>query len=251
LITRHEYENLSELRKKLKFNSKLFLPSISKQFRKRVEVYNAIVKEVYGCYIQNVIQYLRSINDGQKEILPFSNISFAQSSDYDDGSFEYNLHHHQSQQIQNPSISPFAGPSGLTHECFMSSYNPIVGSWDLAYDLDLSPKIVPFVDIDCRDHTNSEYYLNSYALDFFKHGSEQLLISENGLNSGETYNLLLDFNLVLSSITTSLEVIIKNEPKQTQTEDLVIFQQLYQSLSSVRSVFSRNFHKQYPSRNRL
>jgi hypothetical protein len=241
---------LSKYRKESKFNSKLFLPLISKEFRQRVEVYNAVVKDVYGCYIENVIRYLRSKNDEEKEMLPFSNISFSQSLDYDDGSFEYNLHHHQSQQIQNPSISPFAGVSGLTHERFMENYNPIIGSWDLVYDLDLSSKVVPFVDIDCRDHTNTAYNLNSYALDFFNHGSEKLLILENELNSGDTYNLLLDFNLVLSSITTSLEVIVKNE-EQIHSKDLVIFQQLYGSLSDVHNVFSRNFQRQYPSRNRL
>jgi hypothetical protein len=252
LITHHEYKDLSESRKESKFNSKLFLPPISKQFQKRVEVYNAIVKDVYGCYIENVTRYLRSINNEQEEMLPFSSISFAQkSSDYDNGSFEYNLHHHQSQQTQNPSISPFAGLSGLTHESFMSNYNSIVGSWDLVYDLDLSPRIVPFIDIDCRDHTNTAYHLNSYALDFFKHGSEKLLISENELNPGDTYSLLLDFQLVLSSITTSLEVIVENERKQDQTKDLPIFEQLYQSLSSVQGVFSGNFRRQYPSRNRL
>ncbi|CAF4439508.1 unnamed protein product, partial [Rotaria magnacalcarata] len=79
--------------------------------------------------------------------------------------FEYNLHHHQSQQINNPSISPFASLSGLTHERFMSNYNATMGSWDLAYNLDFSPKVVPYVDIDCRDHTNTAYHLNSYALD--------------------------------------------------------------------------------------
>jgi hypothetical protein len=252
LITRYKHENLEEYRKQSKFNSKLFLPSISKQFRKRVDVYNSIVKEVYGCYIENITQYLRSINDERIETLPFSNISFAQqSSDYDNGSFEYQLHHHQSQQTQNPSISPFAGLSGLTHQNLMLNYNSINISWDLVYNLDLSSKIVPFIDIDCRDHTNTAYHLNSYALDFYRHGSEKLLIIENELNPGDTHNLLLDFNLVLSSIATSLEVIVKNEQEQIQTKDLAIFLQLFNSLSDVQNIFSKNFQRQYPSRNRL
>ncbi len=231
-------------------NSKLFLPAISSRFRQCVETYNGIVKEVYGCYIENITRYLRSINDDQKETLPFSNISFAQTStDYDDGSFEYHLHHHQSQQRTNPSISPFAGLSGLTHERFMSNYNPTVGSWDLVYDLNLSPQVIPYVDIDCQDHTNTAYYLNSFALDFFKHGSERLLVTENGLNPGDTYNLLLDFNLLLSSITTSLEVIVQTEPRQTK--DSQFFSRLFQSLSSVTKTFSNNFLRQYPHRNQM
>lgn len=251
LITRSRYEDITKFRKISKLNSKLFLPKIFEQFQKRVEAYNKVVTEVYGSYIDNVTRYLRSINDQHKEILPFSSISFSQDLDYDDGSFEYNLHHHQSQQTNNPSISPFAGVSGLTHNCFMSNYNPIIGSWDLVYDLDLSSRVVPFIDIESRDHTNVAYHLNSYALDFFIHGSEKLLMIENRLEPGDIYNLLLDFNLVLSSITTSLEVIIENDKTQSQTKDSSIIRELYTSISSVKDTFSRNFRIQYPSRNQL
>ncbi|CAF1084617.1 unnamed protein product [Adineta steineri] len=251
LITRHTHEDLLEFRKQEKFNSKLFLPPISKQFRQRINVYNSIVKDVYGCYIENITRYLRSKNNRQAEILPFSNISFIQNFDYDNGTFEYNLHHHYSQQTYNPSISPFAAVSGLTHEKFILNYNPIIGSWDLVYDLDLSSKIVPFVDLDCCDHTNTAYYMNSYALDFFKHGSQTLLNLENELNPGDIYNYLLDFNLVLSSIKTSLEVIIENERKQTTSDDLDFSVPLYQSISNLQSIFSSNFNRQYPDRNRL
>jgi hypothetical protein len=104
-----------------------------------VEVYDTIFKDVYGCYIEHATQYLRSINDERIETLPFSNISFAQqNADYDNGSFEYHLHHHQSQQTLNLSISSFADLFGLTHQGLMSNYNLINGSWDLVYDLDLS-----------------------------------------------------------------------------------------------------------------
>ncbi|CAM4769547.1 unnamed protein product [Rotaria magnacalcarata] len=246
LITRKEYADLTDIRRENKFNSKLFLPPVSQEFRKRVDMYNSIVKDVYGCYIENVTKYLRSIKTDREETLPFSNISFSERSDYDDGTFEYNLHHHQSQQINNPSISPFASLSGLTHERFMSNYNATMGSWDLAYNLDFSPKVVPYVDIDCRDHTNTAYHLNSYALDFFKQGSEQSLIAENELSPGDTYNLLLDIHLVLSSVKTSLEVIIKNESKQTSSNDLEIFRPLYNSLSNVQNIYANNFHRQYP-----
>jgi hypothetical protein len=208
---------------------------------------NTIVKDIYGCYIENVTQYLRSINDERIEMLPFLNISFVQqSSDYDDGSFEYHLHHHQSQQTQNPSISPFAGLSGLTHQGLMSNYSPINGSWDLVYDLDLSSKIVPFVDIDCRDHTNKAYHLDSYALDFYKHGSEKLLIMENELNPGNTHDLLLDFRFVLASIATSLEVIVKTKENEITTDYQEFFLPLYKKISRIEKTFSDKFYREYP-----
>ena len=248
LITRGKYEGLSEYRRISKYNSRLFLPPISEQFHERVDKYNDIVKDIYGSYIEHVTRHLRSIDDKQTENLPFSNISFAQEScDYADGSFEYNLHHHHSQQTRNPSISPFAGLSALTHQNYMSNYNPTIGSWDLVYDLDLAPKVVPFVDIHCRDHINTTYPLNSYALDFFRHGSEKLLLMENELHPGDTYSLLLDFRLVLSSISTSLKIIVETEK---QSEDLAILKPLFRSLSNVHNIFSRNFQRQYPQRTR-
>jgi hypothetical protein len=127
----------------------------------------------------------------------------------------------------------------------MTNYNPSVGSWDLAYDLDLSPRIVPYVDIDARDHTNSSYYLNSYALDFFRHGSERLLMSENELDRGETYHLLSDFLVSLTSIKTSLTNIIEDEIKQTSNNDIQFFKPLDKKLSAIQHNFSNKFYKEY------
>jgi hypothetical protein len=209
------------------------------------------VKDVYGFYIENVSQQMRSFYDYQEHILPFSNVSFIQPSDYDNGTFEYHLHHHYSQQSNHPCISPFAAPSGLTHEQFMSNYNSSIGSWDLAYDLDLSTRIIPFVDIDARDHTNSNYYLNSYALDFFEHGSQKSLIVENEIGAGDVHDLLYDFLLMLSVIKTSLEIIISNEDKQTTDNDLNFFEPLCKKISGVKKTFSDKFYKQYTYRNRI
>ncbi|CAF3527387.1 unnamed protein product [Rotaria sordida] len=238
LMIRQQVNNSLSVKDKLLFNSKFSLQSISSEIHQRIQTYNALVKEIYGFYIENVLKKMRSFNDYQEYILPFSNISFNQSSDYDNGTFEYNLHHHYSQQSQNPSISPFAGPSGLTHEQFMSNYNPTIGSWDLAYNIDLSTRIVPYVDIDARDHTNSAYYLNSYALDFFRHGSEKLLMSENELDRSETYHLLSDFFLSLTSIKTSLHTIMENEIKHIDNNDVKFFNVLNKNLSNIQDQFS-------------
>ena len=183
LIT--HYVRLADLNK--------YLYSLASHIRQHIQTYNGLVRDIYGSYIENVIEKIRSINNDQEFLLPFSQISFKQSSDYENGTFEYQLHHHHSQQSHNPSISPFAAPSGLTHEQFMSNYHSTTGAWDLAYDLDLSSRLVPYVDIDACDQTNTSYYLNSYALDYFKHGSEKFLISENQLDRGEPYHLLSDF----------------------------------------------------------
>jgi len=227
------------------FNPKLSLRPISDEIRQRIQSYNALVKQTYGCYIENVIRKIRSINNGQEHVLPFSQISFDQSSDYDDGTFEYQLHHSHSQQSQNPSISPFAAPSGLTHQQFMCNYTPSAASWDLAYDLDLSPRLVPFVDVDACDHTNSPYYLNSYALDFFKHGSERLIIAENGLDRGETYHALSDFLFSLTSMKKSFDHILDNEMKQAGNNDLVFFKPLVKKISDIQQNFASKVYRNF------
>jgi len=127
----------------------------------------------------------------------------------------------------------------------MSNYNPTIGSWDLAYDLDLSSRIVPFVDINACDHTNSAYYLNSYALDFFKHGSERLLMSENELDRGETHYLLSSFLYSLTSIKISLDNIIENELKQPRNNDVGFFKPLVKKLSDIQHNFSSKFYKEF------
>ncbi|CAF0844753.1 unnamed protein product [Didymodactylos carnosus] len=244
-ISDQQYQQLIAVRREKTFNSKLFLSPITEEFRQRITSFNDIVKDVYGYYIENVIIELRK-RIKNENILPFSDVSFHPSTNenFDNGSFEYNLHHHHSQQQSKTSISPFAGISGLTHQTFMTNYNGL--SWDLAYDLDLSNKIVPFVNIDSVDHTGQSYRLNSYAYDFFRHGNEESLISENQLERGDAYNVLLDFRLVLSSIKTSLEIIIDCEKVST---DLQFFKPLYEKIQRVEQIYSNNFYNQYPGRN--
>ena len=246
-----EIEKRQAERRKKKFNSLLFLPTISSEFQKRIDSYNAKVREVYSVYIENVARRMRILNHAYESSLPMSGISFAHPTDCNDGTFEYQLRHHYSQQSQNPSISPFAGLSGLTHERFMSNYHSNIGSWDLVCDLDLSDRVVPYLDIHCRDHTNATYRLNSYALDFFQMGSERLLEEENELQSGDIYNCLLDFQLVLSSITTSLEIILSNGGKRVAPAEFNLLQPLYSTMKRIHDIYSEKFSKAYPRRNRI
>lgn len=229
----------------------LFLPTISSHFRRRIDSYNAKVREIYSIYIENVTRRMRMLNPDVECCLPVSGVSFTHSVDYDDGTFEYQLHHHYSQQIQNPSISPFAGLSGLTHEKFMSNYHSNTCSWDLFCDLNLSDRVVPYLDLECRDHTNVPYRINSYALDFYRIGSDRLLEEENELQSGNIYNHLLDFQLILSSIKTSLEIIIANEMKQRCSTDLEFLTPFYKAMERIHTNFSEKFYRVYPRQYRL
>lgn len=126
----------------------------------------------------------------------------------------------------------------------MSNYHPSMNAWDLAANLDLSSRMIPFVDIDVHDHTNATYYSNSYALDFFKHGSERVLVTENGLEWGETYHLLQEFLRSLTSIKKSFDTILENEVK-SQLSTVKFFRPLSNLFSSIENEYSDKFHKHF------
>lgn len=226
------------------FNSKVSLRPISSDIRQHIDRYNSLVKQIYGSYIETLIERLRSLNSNDEFILPLTNISFDQSIDYDQGSYEYHLHHHHSQQSSNPSISPFAGLSGLTHEQFMTNFNSSTNSWDLAYNLDGLSHLIPFVDIDNHDQNNNTYYLNSYAVDFYNHGSERLLLTENGLDQSDTFNSLQRFLFALTSIEKSFSNILENEIKQ-QTNTKSFFQSLSKLFSPIQIEYSKKFFNHF------
>ncbi|KAI8927126.1 hypothetical protein BC831DRAFT_511078 [Entophlyctis helioformis] len=50
--------------------------------------------------------------------------------------------------------------------------------------------------------------LNSYALDFYKHGQQDALIHGNRIRAGDVWRLLNEFWLVLLSVRTSVEVLL-------------------------------------------
>ena len=152
-----------------------------------VEEYNSLVKEVLSAYIEDVTKAMREIQNDQHHMLPLSNILFNNNPDHDEEIFEYCLHHHYSQESNNSSISPF---SGLTHTQFIENLSTATEAFNLVYDMDVSSRMIPFFDIDNRDHSNTTYLLNSYAVDFFKIGSDRLLIEENELYIFFTYRFL-------------------------------------------------------------
>ncbi|KAF2075877.1 hypothetical protein CYY_002813 [Polysphondylium violaceum] len=54
--------------------------------------------------------------------------------------------------------------------------------------------------------------INSYILDFFKHGQSIAIIRDNKISEGEIWNLLREFTLVLKTIATCLERRSEHDP---------------------------------------
>merc|ERR1712147_269919 len=63
--------------------------------------------------------------------------------------------------------------------------------------------------------------LNGFAVDFYNHGIWRCLITDNGIQEGEVFNLLNDFKFALKSIATSLQEMGPDQ-KTGETDDLVI-----------------------------
>ena len=236
LLLSFSFVTRDQARREKLFNKNRALRPLSKEILRRIRSYNDLVRQTLGVYLQNVLQHLRSTYPDAVEKLPFSGISFGQSTDYDDGSFEYQLHHHHSEQKTNPSISPFAGLSGLTHAELLRRFSPSINTWHLPFDLDLSSRLVPMVDIDAMDSNGASYYLNGYLVDFYRHGSETRLMHEFDIAQDELYQPLREFQLVLTSLNRSLRNIVgENEFLGTVSKKMTRLEQ----------TFARNFYSTF------
>ncbi|CAH3032867.1 unnamed protein product [Porites evermanni] len=95
--------------------------------------------------------------------------------------------------------------------------------------------VVPVLPLRKHDSLGRVQRLNSYALDFFKHGSAKCIEKENRIRAGEVFNVLKDFCLTIKSISCSLEELgPENEPDNV----VLAFQQLAEE-------FGEQFKKQY------
>ena len=111
LITRSRQEESRRISKSIEIQFEIISTTDIKNNFDNVLIYTiTIVKEVYGGYIENVTQLLRSINNERIETLPFTNISFSQQKcrllimvHLNINFIIINLN-----KNKNPSISPFA-----------------------------------------------------------------------------------------------------------------------------------------------
>ncbi|KAI6202421.1 hypothetical protein M3Y96_00946700 [Aphelenchoides besseyi] len=96
-----------------------------------------------------------------------------------------------SQRIDNEYFR-LSGKSGLR-----LSVAEIVSTLD--DDICLDPAFIP-AHCENVDHRGRPIYRNSYAYDFYIHGSKDLLISDNKLDISEVWYAVNDFNRVLQSL---------------------------------------------------
>lgn len=96
------------------------------------------------------------------------------------------------------------------------------------------------IDIDAIDSNGSSYYLNSYLVDFFRHGSETKLINEYDIERDEVYQLLREFQLILYSIDQSLRKLSAENSNENE-----FFRPISKKFTHLEQTFSRRFHSEY------
>lgn len=195
---------LAPCRRSLKekfYQSKVFLEKLPNDFAAAVKEYNKKVATVFG----HCILTASKLADMEKEYqLPLTQISFSGKECMDSRLVDHLMSHSEGRS----GISPFACLSGNTDHDLMKMKN--ISSLMLQ-TAQIPQKYIPLLNPTRRDLGGRKMFLNSYALDFFKHGSLSAIIMDNGLNSGDAYCQLKDFKLTIASISVSLKELCEDE----------------------------------------
>ncbi|XP_072262945.1 probable ATP-dependent RNA helicase DDX60 [Pyxicephalus adspersus] len=181
--------------------SKVYLEELPEDFATAVKEYNKKVAKIFG----HCILTASKLADMEKEYrLPLTQISFS-GKEYKDSSLVDHLMPHSEGR---KGISPFACLSGNTDHDLMKMTN--ISSLMLQ-TAQIPEKYIPIFHLTKEDVCGRKIFLNSYALDFYKHGSLEALRTDNGLNQGEAYCKLKDFMLTIASISISMKEMCEDE----------------------------------------
>ncbi|XP_075053978.1 putative ATP-dependent RNA helicase DDX60 [Mixophyes fleayi] len=183
------------------FQSKVFLDKLPDDFAAAVEEYNSKVATIFGHFILTVSK----LADVEKEYqLPLSNINFSGKECTDSGLVD----HLMSCSEGRSALSPFACLSGNTDHNLMTVTNVSNLMLQTAH---IPDKHIPLLHLEKTDACGRPMSLNSYALDFFKHGSLSAIVRDNGFNEGDAYHQLKDFFLVIASISVCMKEMCEDE----------------------------------------
>ncbi|KAM4052173.1 putative ATP-dependent RNA helicase DDX60 isoform 2-T3 [Anomaloglossus baeobatrachus] len=190
--------------------SKVFLDDLPEDFASVVEEYNWKAATQFG---QCILAGSKLADMEKEHQLPLSKINFSGKECMDSGLVD----HLMSCSEGRSGISPFACLSGNTDEDLMAMKNLTSLMMQTVH---IPEKHIPFLHFLSDETYEQKRYLNSYALDFFKHGSLDAIVEDNGFNSGAAYYILRDFYLTIASISVSLTELCESDPVALAFEQL-------------------------------
>jgi len=174
-------------------NSKVLLPEIPEVFKKCLQEFNDNIDKNFDNYLNSAAQIFKGELDND---LPISGENHELGKQ--DLGNEYTL------------VSPFSVLSGMS--------NASIGKKDIKV---INSNIKNGLLTDTVPKISFDGMLNGFAVDFYNHGIWRSLITDNGIQEGEVFNLLNDFKFALKSIATSLQEMGPDQ-KTGETDDLVI-----------------------------
>ncbi|XP_060682842.1 probable ATP-dependent RNA helicase DDX60 [Hemiscyllium ocellatum] len=204
--------------------SKVFLEDLPEEFAAVVDEYNKNIQEIFGCFL---LSASTQADLAEECHLPLSRISFESVQPLQNCTFVTELT--TSGNHPTTAVSPFTCLSGITNLDLFKTYN--IDNIALR-TLELSSSNIPVLNLRKYDQHGRRMPLNAYALDFYRHGSLKALLSDNMLHLGEAYNVLNEFQLTLTSISTSLKELCDNK------DDIVVL-----AFEQLRDTFYQKFEK--------
>ncbi|XP_072018235.1 probable ATP-dependent RNA helicase DDX60 [Amphiura filiformis] len=189
---------------KVVFKDSLLMPE---PFSSILKKHNEDASEVFRGYVHIVCDYAARRDDAVKQNkLPLSKVAIqppaVQTTSSDNpGDLMADM---KVSSNKSTTLSPFVMTSGHKDEnlhMFDADIKQAIGQ-GVHIEHSKIPTLKPAEDL--KDIRGKKVYINAYAYDFFKHGSQKLIERENRLQSGDVYNKLNDFRLVVASISVAL-----------------------------------------------
>jgi superfamily II RNA helicase len=174
-------------------NSKVLLPELPEVFKKCLQEFNDNIDQNFHNYLNSAAEIFK---DELDDNLPISKEKHNLGKK--DLGKSYDL------------VSPFSVLSGMS--------NSSIGKNDIQV---IKSNIKTGLLTDTIPKISFDVMLNGFAVDFYNHGIWRCLITDNGIQEGNVFNLLNDFKFALKSIATSLQEMAPDQ-KTGESDDLVV-----------------------------
>uniref|UniRef100_A0A8C5PRN4 DDX60-like winged helix domain-containing protein n=1 Tax=Leptobrachium leishanense TaxID=445787 RepID=A0A8C5PRN4_9ANUR len=163
--------------------------------------HNHKVANIFGHFLLT----LAKLAHWEKEYsLPLSQIHFA-GKECSDSNL---LNHLLDCTVERNAISPFACLSGNTDHNLITLEN--VSSLMLQ-TARIPDRNIPILHLEKTDGSGRKMFLNSYVVDFFRHGYLKEIVKNNGLFESNAFYKLQDFTRTIGTISNHLKEMSKEE----------------------------------------
>ncbi|KOS20297.1 putative helicase [Escovopsis weberi] len=170
--------------------SMIFLPRLPQRAETLLIEHNEETLSIFQDYVQSYIS--DSLADIRDRTLPYTRTMVGQEEPSGGGLCSETSH---------VVRSPFVALSGLKDD--FKSIHELCET--VRSDVFLEESAIPYIPVWPHD---SQVELNAYIYDFWKHGSMEVLVRDNGIKRGDVWFRLQDFSRTLSTIVTSIATLM-------------------------------------------